>query len=254
MTSETETEKKSVNSAPLSSCFFIRFGTAQRNLEAASEAIKHHRAVLLQGSVGSGKSTCAEILAAQNDRAPLVSIAVDDTIDARDLIGKCQAGERPGTFRWCPGPLLTAAAAGRWVLMEDIDLASFDIFAALRPLLEGDFSSTQEASAEPQSFVIEGTMQGADCTEAPEKSSEPHLGALYIADWNTYIKPHPNFRLIATQQLGSILQPASSTQTSKHTATQEKKLFDASSFSVGRTITVAVRQNLSKNSEATEVT
>ncbi len=42
----------------------------------------------------------------------------------------------PGEFRWQAGVLTQAVRAGKWLLVEDIDLAPMEVLSVLRPLLE----------------------------------------------------------------------------------------------------------------------
>ena len=42
----------------------------------------------------------------------------------------------PGEFRWLPGALTQAVRDGRWIVIEDIDLAPLDVLSVLIPLLE----------------------------------------------------------------------------------------------------------------------
>jgi midasin len=44
----------------------------------------------------------------------------------------------PGEFKWQPGALVKAVTEGRWILIEDIDLASFDVISSLIPLIESN--------------------------------------------------------------------------------------------------------------------
>lgn len=65
-----------------------------------------------------------------------MTLHFDDSIDSKSLLGSYIAGETPGEFRWVPGVLSRAVAAGQWVLIEDIDLAPAEVVAALLPLVE----------------------------------------------------------------------------------------------------------------------
>jgi midasin len=134
------------------------------NVNVLDRALKSSRYVLVQGSVGSGKSLLLQSAAEKwNMKESLLQINVDDSFDSKDLLGKFTAADTPGTFQWTEGPLTCAVREGRWVVMEDIDLASFDVFSVLLTLLESD--------------------------------------VLFIADKNCFIKAHPNFKLLATQQV-----------------------------------------------------
>ena len=44
--------------------------------------------------------------------------------------------DTPGEFVWQAGTLLQAVQEGRWILLEDIDLAPMDVVSVLIPLLE----------------------------------------------------------------------------------------------------------------------
>jgi midasin len=67
----------------------------------------------------------------------MVVLHLDGETDAKALLGCYVCGDSAGDFRWQPGPLAQALAAGRWVLLEDVDGAPPDVMAALAPLLEG---------------------------------------------------------------------------------------------------------------------
>lgn len=138
--------------------------TTVDNLRNIQTAVTAARYILLQGQIGVGKTLLANhVSTLMGAHGSMVHINVDDTFDSKDLLGKFTATDVPGAFEWSPGPLTTAVQDGRWVLMEDIDLASFDVFSVLLTLLETD--------------------------------------TLFVADKNTTIKTHPNFRIIATQQV-----------------------------------------------------
>ncbi|CAG9573097.1 conserved hypothetical protein [Leishmania major strain Friedlin] len=140
--------------------------TVARNLESIQLAVETSNAILIQGEIGCGKSASVLHLAEKYAaKETMIQVNVDDTFDSKDLLGKFSATQTPGAFQWVPGPLTVAVQKGYWVLMEDIDLASFDVFAVLLSLLE---SST-----------------------------------LFIPDKNKFLRAHSGFRLIATQQLYS---------------------------------------------------
>lgn len=138
--------------------------TTVKNIDNIKTALKSSNAVLIQGEVGCGKSLTVDYLSdLLGCKETLIQVDVDDSFDSKDLLGKFSATETPGTFEWIPGPLTLAVEKGYWVLMEDIDLASFDVFSVLLRLLENS--------------------------------------TLFISDKNRVITAHPNFKLIATQQI-----------------------------------------------------
>ena len=52
------------------------------------------------------------------------------------MLGTYLGTETPGQFRYQPGVLVEAVVQGRWILIEDIDLAPLDVVSLLIPLLE----------------------------------------------------------------------------------------------------------------------
>jgi midasin len=66
----------------------------------------------------------------------MVRIHLDDQMDSKSLVGAYVCTQRPGEFAWQPGPLTQAVAQGRWLLVEDVNLAPAEVLAALVPLLE----------------------------------------------------------------------------------------------------------------------
>lgn len=143
---------------------FVSTPTSIKNTENIRTALEASNAILIQGEIGCGKTLAVDYLSnLLGFKETLIQVDVDDSFDSKDLLGKFSATETPGTFQWIPGPLTIAVEKGYWVLMEDIDLASFDVFSVLLSLLENS--------------------------------------TLFISDKNRFISAHPNFKLIATQQI-----------------------------------------------------
>ncbi|RNF26019.1 putative dynein heavy chain [Trypanosoma conorhini] len=141
--------------------------TSESNFNNLKVALDSSNAVLIQGDIGCGKSFLANTLADRyGAKETLIQVNVDDSFDSKDLLGKFSATDTPGAFEWIPGPLTSAVENGFWILLEDIDLASFDVFSVLLSLLE------------------EST--------------------LFLPEKNRRIHSHPNFKIIATQQLRSV--------------------------------------------------
>ncbi|KAL4440107.1 hypothetical protein ABPG75_003108 [Micractinium tetrahymenae] len=108
-----------------------------RNLEALALGLCLGSPILVEGPPGSGKSVLIEHVAAlTGNSAAMVRIHLDDQMDSKSLMGAYICTARPGEFVWQPGPLTQAVAQGRWVLIEDINLAPAEVLAALVPLLE----------------------------------------------------------------------------------------------------------------------
>ncbi len=116
---------------------FVPTPTALRNLEALAAGLALGSPLLLEGPPGAGKSALVEHAAAlTGNAASMVRVQLDDQMDAKALVGAYACAARPGEFVWQPGPLAHAAAAGRWVLIEDVNLAPPEVLATLAPLLE----------------------------------------------------------------------------------------------------------------------
>ncbi|CAM9195825.1 unnamed protein product, partial [Ectocarpus sp. 12 AP-2014] len=125
--------------------------SARRNLSSLSLALTVDRPILLYGPAGSGKSLLAREAsrlisnsgADGVDPEPgasstaLLELHLDDQTDSKSLLGAHACTDVPGEFAWRPGALTRAAAAGTWVLIEDLDRAPFEVLAAIGPLLEG---------------------------------------------------------------------------------------------------------------------
>lgn len=110
--------------------------STQRNLQAIAIALGLKRPVLVSGSGGTGKTAAIRELARLSGNSDLVELHLDDQIDSKTLLGSYVCTEIPGEFTWQPGALTTAILSGRWVVIEDIDRAPFEVLAALMPLLE----------------------------------------------------------------------------------------------------------------------
>ncbi len=57
----------------------------------------------------------------------MVVLHLDNATDSKALLGAYVCGDMPGEFRWQPGALAHALAAGRWVLLEDVDAAPAEV-------------------------------------------------------------------------------------------------------------------------------
>ncbi|PHZ13684.1 midasin [Rhizopus microsporus ATCC 52813] len=111
--------------------------TTSKNLHAISLALSIGAPTLLEGVTGAGKTCLVEELAWRTGRgAELVKIHLGDQTDPKVLLGTYVSTSTPGSFRWQAGVLTTAVLEGRWVLIEDIDLAPAEVLSVLLPLLE----------------------------------------------------------------------------------------------------------------------
>ena len=114
----------------------IRTGSAERNLRAVALALCRNKPLLLEGPAGAGKSAVLEEVASLTGNEDFIVLHLDAQTDSKSLLGSYVVGAAPGEFRWQPGALTQAVARGRWVVIEDVDLAPFEVLAALVPLLE----------------------------------------------------------------------------------------------------------------------
>lgn len=129
----------------------VSTASSTRNLATLSLAMTVNRPILLHGPAGSGKSLLAREAArlcssggnsidsgdTSGASPALLELHLDDQTDSKSLLGAHACTDIPGEFAWRPGALTRAAAAGTWVLIEDLDRAPFEVLAAIGPLLEG---------------------------------------------------------------------------------------------------------------------
>jgi len=112
--------------------------TTKENLSLLSLALcedPYPPPILVCGPQGSGKSSLIREFAHLCD-ANLLELHLDEETDSKTLLGTYTATDIPGEFIWRPGALTRAAREGRWVLLEDADVAPQEILDALLPLLE----------------------------------------------------------------------------------------------------------------------
>ena len=109
--------------------------TTSHNLEALALAIGNEKPVLLQGPTGSGKSALISHVANLVKRE-LTTIHIGDALDGKSLLGGYVATEVPGQFKWVEGPLTRAVVEGHWLVIEDLDLASSEVYGILQPLVQ----------------------------------------------------------------------------------------------------------------------
>ncbi|KAL3666278.1 hypothetical protein V7S43_008529 [Phytophthora oleae] len=110
--------------------------STKRNLQSLAIALGLKRPILVAGPGGCGKTAMIRELARLSGNSDMVELHLDDQIDSKTLLGSYVCTDVPGEFTWQPGALTTAVLAGRWVVIEDIDRAPFEVLAALMPLLE----------------------------------------------------------------------------------------------------------------------
>ncbi|OAQ30077.1 P-loop containing nucleoside triphosphate hydrolase protein [Linnemannia elongata AG-77] len=110
--------------------------TTKHNLHSIGLALSIGAPVLLEGVTGAGKTALVEEVARVTGRDDLVKIHLGDQTDSKVLLGTYVSTSKPGSFKWQPGVLTTAVRDGKWLLIEDIDLAPMEVLSVLLPLLE----------------------------------------------------------------------------------------------------------------------
>lgn len=99
-------------------------------LRTLAKCITNSEPVIVDGPVGSGKSSLIEYVASLTGRqigSGLIKVQLGDQIDSKLLVGAHCCTEIPGDFIWRPGPLTDAMNNGHWLVLEDIDCASADV-------------------------------------------------------------------------------------------------------------------------------
>jgi len=109
--------------------------TTGHNLEALALAIGNEKPVLLLGPTGSGKTALIQHVASLVKRE-LTTIHIGEALDGKNLLGGYVATEVPGQFKWVEGPLTRAVTQGHWLVIEDLDMASPEVYGILQPLVQ----------------------------------------------------------------------------------------------------------------------
>ena len=119
--------------------------------------------------------------------AELLKIHLGDQTDSKLLLGT-YVTSTPGNFKWQPGVLTTAVNDGRWILVEDIDLAPTEVISVLLPLLETRWlhiPSRGESIKAKRGFQIFATRR----SQKAELSAERCLGENL---WTHIYMPEPS--------------------------------------------------------------
>jgi midasin len=116
--------------------------------------------VLLEGPTSSGKTTLVEYIAARCGHH-VVRINNHEHTDIQEYTGGFAADSK-GSLSFQDGLLVRALRLGHWVILDELNLAPSEVLEALNRLLDDNRE-------------------------------------LYLAEINETVKPHPNFRLFATQ-------------------------------------------------------
>lgn len=140
---------------------FILTKTATMNLRRLARAIATGPwPILLEGPTSSGKTTLVEYIAARCGHY-VVRINNHEHTDVQEYTGAF-AADQNGSLSFRDGILVQALRQGHWVILDELNLAPSEVLEALNRLLDDNRE-------------------------------------LYLAETNEIVKPHPNFRLFATQ-------------------------------------------------------
>ncbi|KAG7383928.1 AAA ATPase midasin [Phytophthora pseudosyringae] len=135
-TSKLHQQRNVLEEASMATEPLVPTPSTKRNLQSLAIALGLKRPILVAGPGGCGKTATIRELARLSGNGDMVELHLDDQIDSKTLLGSYVCTDVPGEFTWQAGALTTAVLAGRWVVIEDIDRAPFEVLAALMPLLE----------------------------------------------------------------------------------------------------------------------
>ncbi|THV03027.1 midasin [Dendrothele bispora CBS 962.96] len=146
-----------------SQAFNFQAPTTQNNAMRVIRACQLEKPILLEGSPGVGKTSLVTALAKISGHE-LCRINLSDQTDLIDLFGSDLPveGGGPGEFAWKDGEFLKALQDGRWVLLDEMNLAPQAILEGLNAVLD-------------------------------------HRGSVYIPELGRTFVKHPNFRIFAAQ-------------------------------------------------------
>ncbi|KNC81071.1 hypothetical protein SARC_06594 [Sphaeroforma arctica JP610] len=118
---------------------YVMTDTTSGNLRALALALSQGLPILLEGVAGAGKSSLVNELArctGKDTTKGVLKVHLGDQTDSKTLLGTYVCTDIPGEFRWQPGVLTQAMRSGKWLIVEDIDLAPIDVLSVLVPVLE----------------------------------------------------------------------------------------------------------------------
>ena len=140
---------------------FVLTPSAKKNVRSLARAVAAGPwNVLLEGPTSAGKTTVVEFLAAYCGHRCL-RINNHEHTDVQEYTG-FYTSDSSGKFRFKDGILVEALRNGYWLILDELNLAPSEVLESLNRLLDDNRE-------------------------------------LFIPETNEVIRPHPNFRLFATQ-------------------------------------------------------
>ncbi|KAK9849644.1 hypothetical protein WJX84_000969, partial [Apatococcus fuscideae] len=159
-------------------------GSMRSALQSSAAVLGLDRPLLIFGPPGCGKTCLVKELAQKTgNSSSMLHVHVDDQMDSKSLLGAYICTSVPGQFSWQPGPLAKAVCEGRWLVIENIDLAPPDVLASLRPLLEGRalHLPNRAAAIDPApGFQLIGTVTQSPSGGLAARGLEEMAGGLWL--------------------------------------------------------------------------
>lgn len=126
------------DSIPQTTPDFVLTVPALKALKELSLAFFSRTPILLSAAPASGKSSMIAHLAASLGSSSIVSISLADrSIDAKSLLGSLSSSVTdPGTFTFIDGTLTRCLKQGKWLVLDDIEMAAPDVLALISTLAE----------------------------------------------------------------------------------------------------------------------
>lgn len=140
---------------------FILTPSVSNNLRRLARALASGPwPILLEGPTSAGKTSLVEYMAARAGHR-VIRINNHEHTDVQEYTGSF-AADQHGSLTFRDGLLVQALRCGHWVILDELNLAPSEVLEALNRLLDDNRE-------------------------------------LYLAEKNEIVKPHPDFRLFATQ-------------------------------------------------------
>ncbi|KAG9396552.1 hypothetical protein J8273_1560 [Carpediemonas membranifera] len=108
--------------------------TPKTNTFRLLRAMQTDLPMLLEGSPGVGKTSLITAIA-QVTGHELIRVNLSEQTDLIDLVG-CFIPQEDGSFMYVDGPLLDAMRHGKWILIDEINLASQTVLEGLNSVLD----------------------------------------------------------------------------------------------------------------------